>query len=45
MDFEIIGDIQQVETIAVDSHIRDLSRLQKIYSIGRKDIKIKRYLD
>lgn len=77
MDFEIVGDIQDIETIAVGSHIRDLAYLQKVYGrgrwrklkgdafvklpngnvrhvelhwyeahgIGRKDIKIKRYLD
>jgi hypothetical protein len=77
MDFEIIGDIQHIETFSVGSHIRDLDYLQKAYGrgrwrklkgvayvklpngnvrhvelhwyeahgIGRKDIKIKRYLD
>lgn len=76
-DFEIIGDIQDIETIAIGSHIRDLTYLQKVYGrgrwrklkgvafvrllngkirhvelhwyeahgIGRKDMKIKRYLD
>jgi len=77
MDFEIVGNIEYVEIIAVGSRIRDLAYLQKIYgrgrwrklkgialvklpngnvrrvelhwyeaqNIGRKDIKIKRYLD
>jgi len=77
MDFEIIGEIQDIETIAVESRIRDLAYLQKVYGrgrwrklkgtadvrlpngrirqvelhwyeahgIGRKDMKIKRYLD
>jgi hypothetical protein len=77
VDFEIIGDIQHIETIAVGSRVRDLTYLQKVYGrgrwrklkgiafvrlpngnvrhvelhwyeahgIGRKDIKIKRYLD
>lgn len=76
-DFEIIGDIQDIETIAIGSHIRDWTYLQKVYGrgrwrklkgvafvrllngkvrhvelhwyeahgIGRKDMKIKRYLD
>jgi hypothetical protein len=77
IDFEIIGAIQNIETIAVGSRIRELAYLQKVYgrgrwrklkgiadvrlpngrmrrvelhwyeahSIGRKDMKIKRYLD
>jgi hypothetical protein len=77
MDFEVIGEIQQIETIAIGSHIRDLSYRQKVYGhgrwrklkgkamvklpngnvshvelhwyeahgIGKKDIKIKRYLE
>ncbi|MGB8215387.1 MAG: hypothetical protein WCE68_17695 [Anaerolineales bacterium] len=77
MDFEIVGDIQFIETIAVGSRIRDLTYLQKVHGrgrwkklkgiavvilpngnirhvelhwyeahgIGRKDMKIKRYLD
>ena len=77
MDFEIIGEINSTETIAVGSHIHVLPYLQKVYGhgrwrklkgiayvrlpnnkvrrvelhwyeahgIGRKDIKIKRYLD
>lgn len=75
--FEIIGKIEDVETIAVGTNIRDLDYLQKTYGrgrwrklkgrahvklpngrirraelhwyeahgIGRKDVKIKRYLD
>lgn len=34
-DFEIIGEIQEVETIAVGSRIRALSYLQKMYGRGR----------
>ena len=77
IDFEIIGAIQDIETIAVGSRIRDVAYLQKVYGharwrklkgianvrlpngrirrvelhwyeahgIGRKDTKIKRYLD
>ncbi len=77
MDFEIIGKIEAVETIAVGSKIRVLAYLQKVHGrgrwrklkgvasvkipngqirrvelhwyeshgIGRKDMKIKRYLD
>lgn len=32
---EVIGDITDVETIAVGRSIRDLSRLQKVYGKGR----------
>ena len=77
IDFEIIGAIQTVETIAVGARIREVAYLQKVYGrgpwrklkgtadvklpngrirrvelhwyeahgIGRKDMKIKRYLD
>lgn len=77
MKFEIIDEIQGIETIAVGSSIRDMAYLQKmhgrgrwrklkgfahvklpngairhvelhwyeVHGIGRKDIKIKRYLD
>ena len=77
MDFEIIGNIEAIEAIAVGSNIRILAYLQKIHGrgrwrklkgiasvkipngeirrvelhwyeahgIGRKDIKIKVYLD
>ena len=76
-DFEVISDIQNIETVAVGSHIRDLAYLQKVYGrgrwrklkgladvrlpngrirrvelhwyeahgLGRKDMKIKQYLD
>ena len=77
MLFEIIGDIEDIETIAVGGKIRDIMRLRKQYGpgrwqklkgfaevrlpngrirkaelhwyeshgIGRKKIKIKRFLD
>jgi hypothetical protein len=35
MDFEILGDIAQVETFAVGTGIRELARLQKFYGKGR----------
>ena len=35
MNFEIISDISQIETIAVGRSIRDLSRLKKTYGSGR----------
>lgn len=35
MEFEIIGEILQVETIAVGSAIRELPRLRKFYGKGR----------
>ena len=35
MPFEIIGDISQVETIAVGRGIRDLPRLRRLYGTGR----------
>ena len=35
MDFDIIGGIQDVETIAVGRSIRDLFRLKKVYGPGR----------
>ncbi|MDE0155907.1 MAG: hypothetical protein OXS28_09915 [Gammaproteobacteria bacterium] len=35
MDFEIIGDIRHLETIAQGAGIRELKRLQKVYGIGR----------
>jgi len=31
VDFEIVGDIQHIETMAVGSHIRDLTYLPKAY--------------
>lgn len=76
-DFEIIGEIQDIEIIAVGTHIRNVAYLRKVYgrgrwrklkgiadvrlpnqtirrvelhwyeahSIGRRDMKIKRYLE
>ena len=35
MDFKIIGRINQVETIAVSSAIREIRRLRRIYGPGR----------
>jgi hypothetical protein len=35
MHFEIIGDITEVEIIAVGKSIRDLPRLRKVYGSGR----------
>jgi hypothetical protein len=77
MDFEVVGEITEVETFAVGTAIRELPRLRRIYGagrwrkrkgvalvrladgsvckaevhwyeahgIGRKEIKIKRFLD
>jgi hypothetical protein len=35
VDFEIIGDIANIETIAIGKGIRDRARLQKQYGKGR----------
>ncbi|MBI4778227.1 hypothetical protein HY792_04850 [Candidatus Desantisbacteria bacterium] len=35
MRFEILGEIINIETIAVDNSIREIARLQKIYGVGR----------
>ncbi len=35
MNFEIIGEITDVETIAVGSGIRDIARLRRVYGRGR----------
>jgi len=35
MPFEIVGEITQIETIAVGSRIRDLPRLRRLYGRGR----------
>jgi hypothetical protein len=35
MPFEIVGDITQVNTIAVGNRIRDLRRLRRLYGAGR----------
>jgi hypothetical protein len=35
LNFEIIGDIQAIETIAIESSIRELDRLRKVHGSGR----------
>jgi hypothetical protein len=35
MDFEIIGDIADIETIAVGSSIREIARLRRVYGSSR----------
>jgi len=35
MHFEIVGEIDEVETIATGSGIREVARLRKIYGAGR----------
>lgn len=35
IDFEIIGDIRQIETIATGNAIREVARLRKMYGKGR----------
>ena len=35
MEFEIVGEIINVEKIAVNTSIRDLTRLNKMYGKGR----------
>ena len=35
MNFEILGEIREVEPIAVSTSIRDLARLRKVYGPGR----------
>jgi len=35
VDFEIIGEIREVETIATGSKIREIRRLRKLYGPGR----------
>lgn len=35
MDFEILGDIEQIETIAKGSGVRDRAKLWKTYGHGR----------
>ncbi len=35
MNFEILGEITDIETIAIGAAIRDLPRLQKLYGRGR----------
>lgn len=34
-DFEILGDVSEVETIAVGTGIRDFARLRRLYGKGR----------
>jgi len=34
MPFEIVGEITQVETIAMGGRIRDLARLRRLYGRG-----------
>jgi hypothetical protein len=35
MDFEVIGAITDIETIAIGNSIRELRRLRKTYGLGR----------
>ncbi|MCP5095900.1 MAG: hypothetical protein GY943_10130 [Chloroflexi bacterium] len=35
MAFEIVGDISDIETIAINNSIRELARLQRVYGHGR----------
>jgi hypothetical protein len=35
MHFDILGEITNVETIAVGAHIRELTRLERQYGSGR----------
>lgn len=35
MNFEIIGTIDEIETIAVGSSIHEIARLRKVYGVGR----------
>lgn len=35
MNFEILGEITDVETIAVGSKIREVTRLRRVYGRGR----------
>jgi hypothetical protein len=35
MPYEVVGEITQIETIAVGSRIRDLPRLRRLYGMGR----------
>jgi hypothetical protein len=48
--FEIIGEIGDIETIAVGSQVRDIMRLAELHwyeaqGIRQKKMKIKRFLD
>lgn len=35
MNFEIIGNIESIETIAVSKSIKDFSRIRRQYGLGR----------
>lgn len=35
MNFEILGEITNIETIAIGSGIRDIRRLRRMYGAGR----------
>jgi hypothetical protein len=35
MDFELVGEITQIETIASGSGVRDRARLRRYYGVGR----------
>ncbi len=35
MQFEILGDISEIETFATGSAIREIARLRKVYGRGR----------
>ncbi|MBC8372874.1 MAG: hypothetical protein ISS69_15165 [Phycisphaerae bacterium] len=35
MHFEIVGKIENVETVAVGGHIRDIMRLRRQFGLGR----------
>lgn len=35
MDFELVGDLTDIETIAIGRGIRDLPRLRRLYGKGR----------
>jgi hypothetical protein len=35
MPYEVVGEITQIETIAVGSRIRELPRLRRLYGRGR----------
>ncbi len=35
MDFDVVGEITQIQTISVSKAIRDLARLRKVYGKGR----------
>ena len=35
MNFEVVGDIREVETFAVKTSLRELPRLRRVYGAGR----------